>query len=250
MATKYPIEEDGTYTGLNFTNFPSSVDSWQDSLDVSAEMLPYVNQYRNAMASNNKSLADSILAQYPDLERMAITAKEINELKHATMAIERWVDENIEEYLGQYTDAAQNSAQVAASYATASQNSANASETSKNAAYQSQVKAEAAKDEADLLVENLRTLSGSLPSDFTEYVNDISGVREYVDGEISSHNVNKTAHDDIRQQLTKAQLDIRILNLHHETGITTNTFYVGFEDLEDVTVTKGTWDVANDRIWF
>lgn len=250
MATKYPKEEDGTYVRLNFSDFPNTVDSWQDSLDVSAEMLPYVNQYRNAMASNNLSLAQSILTEHPDLERMLFGAKELNELKHAVMAIERWCDENIEEYLGQFTDAAEKSAQTAASYATASQQSASASETSRNAAYQSQVAAEEAKNEADLLVENLRTLTGSLPSDFTEYVNDISGVREYVDGEIAAHNINRTAHEDIRQQLTKAQLDIRILYLHHETGITTNTFAVDFVDLDDVTVTKGTWDVANDRIWF
>lgn len=250
MADLFPKNEDGTYVGLPDTKFPFQVDSWQDSLDVSVEMLPYVNQYRAAMESNNLPLAEQILAQHPDMARMQISATDVNEMKHGLMAVERWCAENLEESLGQYTEDAQNSAEAAARYAEAASSSADGAEASKNAAYQSEVAAKSSEDAANLLVENLRSLSGSLPSDFTEYVNDISGVREYVDSEIAAHNVNQTAHDDIRQQMTKAQMDLRILQLYHESGITTNTFSVGFEDLDDVILTKGTWDVANDRVWF
>ena len=251
MAVTYPKNEDGTYVGLDyFTRYPVTVDSWQDNLDVSNEMLPYVNQYRNAMTSNNLNLAESILAQHPDLARMQINATDINEIKHAVMAIERWTIENLEEYLLQYSDQAQASADTAASYAQAAANSANQADTSKNAAYQSQMAAKESEDEANLLVETLRSLTGTLPSDFSEYVNDMAGVKDYVDDEIATHNVNQTAHSDIRKQLSQAQTEIRVLQLHHASGITSNTFSVTFEDLDDVTVTKGTWDVANDRIWF
>lgn len=250
MATKYPKNEDGTYVGLDSTNYPVSVDSWQDNLDVSSEMLTYANQYRAAMEANNLTLAQSILSQHPDLERMQITAKDINEMKHGIMALERWTAENFEEYLGQYTQSAQDAADTAGSYASAAADSASSAESSANAAYQSESSAEASKNEANLLVETLRTLTGTLPSDFTEYVNDMAGVKDYVDDEIAAHNVNLTAHEDIRQQLTQAQMDIRLLYLNHETGITSNTFSISFEDLDDVNVTGGTWDVANDRIWF
>lgn len=246
----YEKNEDGTYVGLNFTKFPTSIDSWQDRLDLSSEMLSYANQYRNAMLANNYSLAQQILSEHPDLERMMIDAQIINEIMHAVMATERWIDENLQGYLGQYTDAAQQSAQESAASAAASLESSNNASQSENNAYQSEMNAEASKDEANKLVEDLRSLSGSLPSDFTEYVSDMDGIRDYVDNEIASHNVNEQAHNDIRNSLAKALLDIQILKLNHETNITTNTFIVGFEDLNDVTVTGGTWDVANNRIYF
>ena len=250
MAIKFPKNDDGTYVGLDNTNYPVSVDSWQDNLDVSSEMLAYANQYRSAMESNNLSLAQSILTQHPDLERMQIKAKDINEMKHGIMALERWTAENFEEYLGKYTQSAKEAATTAGSYASAASESASRSESSANNAYQSEKAAEQYKNDADLMVETLRTLTGTLPSDFTEYVNDMAGVKDYVDNEIAAHNKNLTAHEDIRKEVTQAQTDIRLLYLHHETGIATNTFSITFEDLDDVNVTGGTWDVANDRIWF
>lgn len=247
---KYPKNEDGTYVGLNFSDFPAQVDSWQDSLDVSSDMLIYVNQYRSAMESNNYSLGQQILDDHPDLKRMLIGAKDINEMKHGIMAIQRWVDENLQGYLGQYTESAQNSAKAAAASASDAAGSASESAQSSNAAYQAQVIAEGARDEANELVEDLRSLTGTLPSDFTEYVQQMDGVRDYVDSEITSHNSNDQTHEDLRNAFAKAQLDIQILKLNHETDITGNTFIVSFEDLDDVNVTKGTWDSVNDRIYF
>lgn len=249
-VNKYPKNEDGTYVELNFSDFPSSVDSWQDSLDVSSEMLVYVNQYRAAMEANNYSLGKQILDDHPDLQRMLIGAKDINEIKHGLMAVQRWIDENLEGYLGQYTTSAQNSAGAAATSAAEAAASALESSQSSNASYQAQVISESARDEANKLVEDLRSLTGTLPSDFTEYVQQMDGVRDYVDSEITAHNSNDQTHEDLRNAFAKAQLDIQILKLNHETDITGNTFIVGFEDLNDVTVTKGTWDSVNDRIYF
>lgn len=130
MSDKYQKNSDGTYVGLNFTNFPAEVDSWQDSLDVSAEMLALANSYRAAMLANEITTAKDILARNPTLARMMIDADTINRLKHAVMALERMFDEDIEEYIKSYTNAASASATNAANSASAAARSASAAKTS------------------------------------------------------------------------------------------------------------------------
>lgn len=99
MADIYEKNEDGTYVGLDSTNFPAEVDSWQDSTDIDSQNLPFANAYREAMQEGNANLAQQILQQHPSLRRMRIDAATINQLKHAIMAVERLFKEDIEDYI-------------------------------------------------------------------------------------------------------------------------------------------------------
>lgn len=112
MADLYEKNEDGTYIGLDLTNFPAEVDSWQDTEDVDPASIDAANQYREAMLANNVELAQQVLEQNPNLNNKRIDAVLINSLKHAVMAIERLFKEDIQEYI---IDKAQEVMQVDAS---------------------------------------------------------------------------------------------------------------------------------------
>lgn len=99
MADLFDKNEDGTYVGLDFTNFPAEVDSWEDSEDIDSSNLPFVNAYREALLSNNIKGAQQILLGHPSLARMRIDASTINKIKHAVMALERMFKEDIQDYI-------------------------------------------------------------------------------------------------------------------------------------------------------
>ena len=197
----YDKNPDGTYTDLAYTKFPAKVDSWQDSQNLTANYLSLANDYKTALLNGNYSAAQSILNANPELKRMLICADDINKLKHSQMAIERLFTEDIEEYIKSYTDKSTSEADKATTSA------ANAAISEKNA-LNSETAAAAKASEANELVENLKTLKGTLPSDFTEYTQQIADAKEEFDNKIDKHNTSDTAHQDIRDDLEKISSNV------------------------------------------
>lgn len=197
----YDKNPDGTYTDLAYTKFPAKVDSWQDSQNLTANYLSPANDYKTALLNGNYSAAQSILNANPELKRMLIGADDINKLKHSQMAIERLFTEDIEEYIKSYTDKSTSEADKATTSA------ANAAISEKNA-LNSETAAAAKASEANELVEDLRTLKGTLPTDFTEYTQQIADVKEKIDNTIDEHNTSNTAHQDIRDDLEKISSNV------------------------------------------
>lgn len=197
----YDKNPDGTYTDLAYTKFPAKVDSWQDSQNLTANYLNLANDYKTALLNGNYSAAQSILNANPELKRMLIGADDINKLKHSQMAIERMFTEDIEEYIKSYTDKSTSEADKATTSA------ANAAISEKNA-LNSETAAAAKASEANELVENLKTLKGTLPSDFTEYTQQIADAKEEFDNKIDKHNTSDTAHQDIRNDLEKISSNV------------------------------------------
>lgn len=197
----YDKNPDGTYTDLAYTKFPAKVDSWQDSQNLTANYLSLANDYKTALLNGNYSAAQSILNANPELKRMLIGADDINKLKHSQMAIERLFTEDIEEYIKSYTDKSTSEADKATTSA------ANAAISEKNA-LNSETAAAAKASEANELVENLKTLKGTLPSDFVEYTQQIANAKEEFDNKIDEHNTSDTAHQDIRDDLEKISSNV------------------------------------------
>lgn len=197
----YDKNPDGTYTDLAYTKFPAKVDSWQDSQNLMANYLSLANDYKTALLNGNYSAAQSILNANPELKRMLIGADDINKLKHSQMAIERMFTEDIEKYIKSYTDKSTSEADKATTSA------ANAAISEKNA-LNSETAAAAKASEANELVENLKTLKGTLPSDFTEYTQQIADAKKEFDNKIDKHNTSDTAHQDIRDDLEKISSNV------------------------------------------
>ena len=197
----YDKNPDGTYTDLAYTKFPAKVDSWQDSQNLTANYLSLANDYKTALLNGNYSAAQSILNANPELKRMLIGADDINKLKHSQMAIERMFTEDIEKYIKSYTDKSTFEADKATTSA------ANAAISEKNA-LNSETAAAAKASEANELVENLKTLKGTLPSDFTEYTQQIADAKKEFDNKIDKHNTSDTAHQDIRDDLEEISSNV------------------------------------------
>lgn len=161
-------------------------------------MLSDVNDYKKAIQNGNYALAQSILEANPKIKNTIIDATDINELKHSTMALERMFKEDIELYIESFTNKASDFSAKAATSAENAITAANNALESKNFA---QEKAE----EANQLVENLRSLKGTLPSDFTEYTQQVANVKNQLDETINTHNTSSSAHEDIRLMIKNSR---------------------------------------------
>lgn len=178
------LNEDGKYADLEYTNFPASCDNWTNSEDISSSLIGAANQYRAAMENGNYTNAQAVLNSNPRLRNALINADTINRLKHSIMAVERMFTSTIESYIKRFTDAAKNSADKA--------------KESEVAAKASSDIASQKRDESLQIVEDLKTLKGTLPTDFTDYADDIADARNYIDETIQTHNTDEHSHADIR----------------------------------------------------
>ena len=114
------------------------------------------------------------------------------------MALERMFKEDIELYIESFTNKASDFSAKAATSAENAITAANNALESKNF---TQEKAE----EANQLVENLRSLKGTLPSDFTEYTQQVANIKNQLDETINTHNTNSSAHEDIRLMIKNSR---------------------------------------------
>ena len=154
-------------------------------------MLSDVNDYKEAIQNGNYALAQSILEANPKIKNTIIDATDINKLKHGTMALERMFKEDIELYIESFTNKASD---FSAKAATSAENAITAANNALDSKKFTQEKAE----EANQLVENLRSLKGTLPNDFTEYTQQVANVKNQLDETINTHNTSSSAHEDIR----------------------------------------------------
>lgn len=183
----YERNPDGTYVDLEYTKFPAVVDSWQNHTDVTTSTLSAANQYRIAIQNGNLINAQALLNNYPDLRKTIITADDINKIKQAVMALERYYTDDVQSYIISYSNTSSSSAK-------------SAQESMKNAA-NSEATAKEKADEVSQLLKKFKTLADSLPSDFTEYLNDFNTVKEQFNTKIEEHNTDSEAHQDIRNEL-------------------------------------------------
>lgn len=72
------------------TNFPNSIDSFPQMMDLLATDGALVQQYQEAMESGNISLARQILAQIPNSQNKIITADYLNSINDALTAVETY----------------------------------------------------------------------------------------------------------------------------------------------------------------
>lgn len=201
MST-YEKNNDGTYVDLEYTRFPAEVDGWVNSEDVTASMVGPANQYRTAMAAGRYAEAQTILTQYPGLKNMVINADTINRMKHSIMATERYYKEDVQKYILDHTEAAKTAATTATDAATEA--TASAKLSSQN------------RDESAEMLENLRTLKGSLPKTFEDYTKDVADARNYITGLVDTHNTSTDSHADIREKLNA--LDGSMATHKHSVG--------------------------------
>ena len=80
-----------TYTDLPSTQYPDSVDVFENKMDVTIDMHPYVNQYKTYFNSGNVAAAKGLLDTYPQLKNMIISANDFNKLQDAMSAMQRFV---------------------------------------------------------------------------------------------------------------------------------------------------------------
>lgn len=81
----------------NLINFPDAIDEIRVFLDLTAEELPYAEQYETLMKSGNQLGATQLLANRPNLNNMLVMAKDFNKMYQMIRAVERFVKYEFEE---------------------------------------------------------------------------------------------------------------------------------------------------------
>lgn len=80
-----------TYTDLPNTQYPDAIDVFDNKTDATADMQPYITQYKNYFNAGNVAAARNLLETFPQLKNMIISANDLNKLQDAMMAMERFV---------------------------------------------------------------------------------------------------------------------------------------------------------------
>lgn len=95
------LNAEGRYDDLVYTNFPAAVDSWEDVMDVTADALAKALEYKAYCEQGDYASAQQVVNNDTtgQLARMKIDAMDINQIRHAVMALERMWAEDIEAYV-------------------------------------------------------------------------------------------------------------------------------------------------------
>lgn len=88
-----------TYEDLPLSNFPDSLDSFTQWLNIVASDGPLIQQYLTAMNAGNQVLANQILSQIPSGSRKIIKATDLNKISQAMLAVERFYLTDIKPYI-------------------------------------------------------------------------------------------------------------------------------------------------------
>lgn len=83
---------------MNLTNFPESVDTFPNYLDILATDGALIAQYYQAIQQGDQAKATEILQQIPAYTQKRITATDLNKLMQAVLAVERFYKTNVEPY--------------------------------------------------------------------------------------------------------------------------------------------------------
>lgn len=91
------------YPQFPHTNFPDSIDSWEDKVDVSSSTLSLVKQYNQLFDVGEIQAAQQLLINNPDLVKILVNADDINQIQQGVMALQTMFTEDIDSYLAQST---------------------------------------------------------------------------------------------------------------------------------------------------
>lgn len=83
---------------MNLTNFPESVDTFPNYLDILATDGALIAQYYQAIQQGDQAKAMEVLQQIPAYTQKRITATDLNKLMQAVLAVERFYTEDVEPY--------------------------------------------------------------------------------------------------------------------------------------------------------
>lgn len=87
------------YSDLPLTQYPNSIDSFTQWLNIVATDGPLISQYLAAMNAGNQALATQILAQIPSGTQKILSSTDFNKLSQAILAVERFYKTDIEPYV-------------------------------------------------------------------------------------------------------------------------------------------------------
>ena len=87
------------YNDLPLTNFPSSLDTFTQWLNILSSDGPLIAQYQAALQAGDTTQANQILAQIPQGTQKILTAVDLNKLTQAIQAVERFYKTDIEPYI-------------------------------------------------------------------------------------------------------------------------------------------------------
>lgn len=79
-----------TYTDLIGTVYPDNIDSFENKINLSADMQPLAVQYKSLLSTGDIAGAQAILDANPKLKQSSITADDFNTLQDAIIAVQRF----------------------------------------------------------------------------------------------------------------------------------------------------------------
>lgn len=91
----------GSYADLYESNFPASCDLFEDKMDITSDLESYYEQWKGYMQAGNKTSADQIIENHPNLKKCITSAEDFNKMFHSIQAVERWVFYNIDQSLNE-----------------------------------------------------------------------------------------------------------------------------------------------------
>lgn len=95
MSEKYP--------DLSGTSFPGEIDTFTKKTDPSSEAVLWVQECYAKMAAGDIQGAYDIIAAHPELKDSQLSALDYNKLRDAVIAMQRWYQEQYQEYLANNT---------------------------------------------------------------------------------------------------------------------------------------------------
>lgn len=88
-----------TYPDLNGSTFPYEKDNFDKFMDPSLEQLQAIQLYYQYKNSGNLEAANQVLEDNPRLKQCVINAKNLNQLRDAILALERFYLDDVRQYL-------------------------------------------------------------------------------------------------------------------------------------------------------
>lgn len=89
----------GYYNDLPLTNFPDSIDTFPNYLNITPSDGILIKQYMEALNIGDQVLANQILAQIPSAAQKIIRATDLNKVMQAVLAVERLYNDDIYDYI-------------------------------------------------------------------------------------------------------------------------------------------------------
>lgn len=88
-----------TYPELPNTNFPDRLDNFPSFLNINASDGNYIKRYQLAIQEGDYNKAQEAYKEIPNVERKLISAKHLNKLSDACLAVEKFYKTDIKDYI-------------------------------------------------------------------------------------------------------------------------------------------------------